>query len=133
MASKAISFVELSTCTVELIASVLGKKKDGKEEQRTDALNRDLDLRTQDLIPTIDAPDQPPRAIEGTRTAEGVDEGGIRGKVTFDRRPLNRWRGLGERTDDLRNLSNCGCSEYDRSADGIFHSGMIWEFWSKRI
>jgi len=43
--------------------------------QHTDTINRNVNVRAEDLVPTIDLSDEPPRAWTATCPTEGVGEG----------------------------------------------------------
>lgn len=60
-----------------------------------DRVDRQVDARGEDLVPAVDAPDQPAGAFEGSRAADGVREGGVGGEVAFDGGALEGGRGLG--------------------------------------
>lgn len=66
-----------------------------------DAVNGDVNPRRQDLVPAVDAPDEPAATLKGAGAAERVREGGGRGEVFLDRSALDRGRGLGEEVDDV--------------------------------
>lgn len=53
--------------------------------KRTHAIHGDLDPRAHDLVPPIDTPDQPSRAVEAAGAAERVAERRVGGEVAFDR------------------------------------------------
>lgn len=60
-----------------------------------DAVHAELNLRTHDLVPAIDAPYQPPAALEAARAAEWMREGGRRREVRFEGFALGGGWGLG--------------------------------------
>lgn len=63
-------------------------------ERHTNAIHADLDLRTHDLVPSVDAPDQPPAALEAAGAAERVREGGRGREVCLEGFALSGGRGL---------------------------------------
>lgn len=71
------------------------KKNSKKRKKRTDAVHAELNLRTHDLVPAIDAPYQPPAALEAARAAEWMREGGRRREVRFEGFALGGGWGLG--------------------------------------
>lgn len=75
-----------------------------KRHIRTDAVDVDVDPGAQDLVPAVDAPDEPAGAVEGAGAAEGVREGGGGGEVFFYGGALDRRRGLHEGADYVRDF-----------------------------
>ena len=63
---------------------------------RTDTFNTKFDPGTQNFVPPINTPYQPPTALKTARPAERVYEGGIGRKIGFYRAPLLGGRGLCE-------------------------------------
>lgn len=89
--------------------------------KHTDPLNRNLDPRAQDLVPAVDAPDEPAAPLEAARAAERVRERGRGGEVRLERLALRRRRGLRQQVDDLRDLGFCGSMETEGGlAGGVF-------------
>lgn len=68
-------------------------------ERSTDALDLELDPWAHDLVPPVDAPDQPAAAVEAARAAERVREGCGGREVGFYRLPLEGWGRLRESVD----------------------------------
>ncbi len=60
----------------------------GKAGCTTDTLDLELDARAQDLVPAVDAPDQPAAAVEAAGAAERVREGCVGREVAFYRLAL---------------------------------------------
>ena len=54
------------------------------EKARTDAVHTKLNLRTHDLVPSVDTPYQPPATLKATGTAEWVCKGGGGSKVCLE-------------------------------------------------
>lgn len=85
-------------------------KKEGEGEQRTfgakeqksptDAIDGQFDPWADHLVPAVNAPYQPSRAVEAARPADGMDEGRRRSEVFLESRALLRRRGLAEYVDD---------------------------------
>ena len=73
----------------------------------TDAVDADFDPRAHDLVPAVDAPDQPPAALEAAGAAERVRERGRRREVLLEGLALGRGRGLREEVDHLGYLCFC--------------------------
>lgn len=70
----------------------------------TDTLDLELNARAHDLVPAVDAPDQPAATVEAAGAAEGVREGCVGGEVGFDCLALERRWGLREAMDDGGNF-----------------------------
>ena len=91
------------------MSSECGLRRKGLRLMRlTDAVDRDVDVRTHDLVPAVDAPDQPAGAVEGAGTAEGVDEGGRGGEVPLEGCALEGGRALAEGVDYLGDFGDWG-------------------------
>ena len=65
----------------------------------TNALDLQLDMRAHDLVPAVDAPDQPAAAFEAACAAERVREGGRGREVGFYRLALHGGRRLRKEVD----------------------------------
>ena len=70
----------------------------------TNGVHFEINPRTHDLIPPVDASNEPSTAIETACTAEWVREAGCWGEVAFNCRCLEGWRRLGEKRNDCRYL-----------------------------
>ena len=91
------AFDEENACEFE-------ETRKGEKKIHTDAIDRNLDPRAQNLVPAVYAPDQPPAALEAARAAERVREGGRGREVLLERLALGRGRRLREEVDDLGDL-----------------------------
>ena len=106
--------------------------------RRTDVPHVQLDPRRHDLVPPVDARDQPSRVgvapvgggreREGAGAAEGVREGGVAEEVTLDGEALDGGRGLREEGDNVRDLGDCGggLAEHGRWNGGAADLDLPW-------
>ena len=62
--------------------------------RRTNAIHADFNLRTHDLVPSVDAPDEPPATLEAAGAAEWMREGGRGREVCLEGFALSGGRGL---------------------------------------
>lgn len=65
----------------------------------TDTLDFELDPWAHDLVPAVDAPDQPAAAVEAAGAADWMREGGCGREVGFYRLALDRGGRLREEVD----------------------------------
>ena len=76
--------------------------------QRTNRVYLDLDLGTHDLVPAVDAPDQPPGSIPASGATERMCEAGGGREVFLDGCALSSGGRLGEEVDYFGDFGFCG-------------------------